>query len=148
MKYEPLEFISNQRALEIMKNGTIDELRVLPFSMGEYCDDWKFAQNLCVKLLNHSDEQVRANAVCGLSYIARNHRMLDKKQIENLVFRIFKASADKHCEEKIREAIHDIYIFMKWRPSLRILPHWIEFKLHSLPDWIEYIKLSIKSLIR
>lgn len=38
----------------------------------EYFKEWRQAQDICIHLLFHPDVAIRANAVLGLSYIARN----------------------------------------------------------------------------
>ena len=55
---------------------------LLPLSIGEYAQYWKRAQDICVKLMEHSNPAIRANAALGLAYIARNHRKLDKRIVK------------------------------------------------------------------
>lgn len=145
MKYKPLPFITQEAALRILKNGNADELRILPLSLGEYCEDWKFAQDICLELLNNADDQTRVSAAYGLSYIARNHRMLEKKSVEEIIFRAYRNPANKQLKEDIKFAICDIYLFMKWKPSLRVLPDWLIF---TVPPRIEFIILITKDFFK
>ncbi len=38
---------------------------ILPISLGEFFPDWKFAQDTCLKLAEHEDPAIRANAILG-----------------------------------------------------------------------------------
>ena len=148
MKYEPLPFLSNETALEILKNANPNELKVLPFSLGEYCEDWKFAQDICIELLNSPHLDVRVNAVCELSYIARNHKMLEKKRIESIIFRTYRNPANQPFKDDISISIHDIYMYMNWKPSLRVLPNWIAYKRSCIPEYLRFIGLCIKDYFK
>lgn len=144
MKFEPLPYISEQDALQILKNGKMDDLRVLPFSLGEYCENWEFAEDICAELIKHTDLDVRVNAVCGLSYVARNHRKLHKERVENLIFRAYREPDNRSRKDDIRFSIDDIYLFMGWTPSFRNFPHWLMYKLPSIGDKFQWMGLVIK----
>ena len=75
--YKPLEPLSKLEIKKRLERGKEDELVLLPLSVGEYAESWKEAQDVCLKLMEHNNAAIRANAALGLAYIARNHRMLD-----------------------------------------------------------------------
>lgn len=91
------------------------EFFTLPFSLGEYAydkEDFYYAENILIKLMEHSDNNVRANAVLGVAYLARNHKKLTNK---NKIIKIIKKELKENTEykERIEDAIDDINIFLK-----------------------------------
>lgn len=110
--YEPLMPISYELAQEQLKNGNEDELLLLPLRVGEYIAYWDSAQDICVKLMEHSNPAIRANAALGLSYIARNHGKLDKRIVKPYLLKELREN--KEFNWRIRDAIEDINLFMSW----------------------------------
>src|SRR5438270_9357166 len=43
-----------------------------------YDDDWRYAQDLCIRLSTHRHFNVRGNAVLGFGHVARVHGKLDQ----------------------------------------------------------------------
>lgn len=87
MIYKPLRKLSDSQILIMIEHGNISELNDLPLSVGEYHPDWKFAQDVCVRLSDHYDALVRAKAVLGLAYIARTKGILDRNIVKPIVLR-------------------------------------------------------------
>lgn len=118
MRYEPLDYISQEEAEYILKSNDIEKLRILPLSIGEYCGDWKFAQDICLLLTKYSDEELKANAILGLSFIARNHGILEKKPVEKSILRVMRSDLDFKSLDRVLYSAEDIYLFMRWKQSL------------------------------
>jgi hypothetical protein len=110
--YRPLELLSDNEINEILDEGDLDKLVLLPLSIGEYHCNWKYAQDLCAKLSTHEDERIRANAVLGFAYIARTKGMLEKHIVKPIILR--ELSENKNYKWRIIDAIDDINLFMKW----------------------------------
>lgn len=53
--YRPLIPISSELAQAQLRNGNEDELVLLSLNVGEYAKIWKSAQNICIKLIEHSN---------------------------------------------------------------------------------------------
>ena len=87
--YQPLPVIEDKKIERILQLGNIDELMILPLSVGEYHEDWKTAQNVCVELSNRSDERVRANSALGFTYIARTKGKLEKHIVKPILLELF-----------------------------------------------------------
>ncbi len=110
--YKPLQKLHNEEIQAILESGSIEELVLLPLSVGEHHSSWKEAQDICVELTNHSDERVRANAALGLAYIARTHGKLEKHIVKPVLLKLLN-----ECQEyrwRIIDSIEDINIYMKW----------------------------------
>ena len=86
-------------------------------ALGEYCEDWKFAQDVCLGLVENQDERIRVNALLGLSYIARNHCKLEKNKVYIAAKKVLKSKMTMANTYRAFDAIDDIYIFMKWRKN-------------------------------
>lgn len=114
MKYEPLNIVSKNEAQNILDNGNNMQLKLLPLSLGEYCEDWEFAQEVCFKLTDNNDTEVRANAILGLSFIARNHKKLKRECVERLISKVLKTDLDDFSLDRVKIAIEDIYLYMNW----------------------------------
>jgi hypothetical protein len=111
--YEPLPQYNINEIRQILNTGTIEEIRILPLSVGEYVENWKEAQDICVKLSKHEDEEVRANAARGLGYIARTRRKLEKHIVKPILLKLLNECTGI-AKEYVMDAISDVNIFMEW----------------------------------
>ena len=109
--YEPLpEYRTTDEIAAILKDGSYQELLVLPLAVGESWPDWKYAQDLCLQLADHEDEAIRANACLGLAYIARTKGQLEKHRVKPVILRELRRQQEH--KGRIEDAIGDINIFM------------------------------------
>ncbi len=114
MTYEPITYFSVEDINNAIKNNDIEKLELIPLSVGEYCMNWRKGQKLCLLFLKKYDtERIRANAVLGLSYIARNHRRLDKWKVLPFLKKEYKTN--KKFSGIICNAIEDIFLFLHWK---------------------------------
>ena len=49
--YKPLDRLSKSQIMEQLEKGTEADLIQLPLSVGEYSDNWKDAQDVCLKVI-------------------------------------------------------------------------------------------------
>ena len=89
----------------------IDEIKIVPLSVGEYCENLDYAEDVCIYVyVNYADEEVRANAILGLSYLARRFNFLSSKVIPYLQMEYNRSTKYR---ERIIFAIEDIELFTK-----------------------------------
>jgi len=118
--YKPLPVITDKmQALEILKNGNHEDLMLLPLSLGEYFPDWKFAQDICLKLAGSEDTAIRANAVLGLAYIARTRGLLEKHLVKPVILRELRENSEYRW--RIGDSAEDINKFLKWNLAYKSL---------------------------
>lgn len=117
--YKPLEILSDEDIDRILTEGKIDEMIVLPLSVGEYHSNWKFAQDLCAKLSEHPDARVSANAILGFAYIARTKGKLERHIVKPIVLKALRENTEFNW--RIVDAINDINLFMKWNIGKKVL---------------------------
>lgn len=95
-----------------IEGKSIDDLILLPLSMGETCPSWKKTQDICVILSNHDDERVRANSALGLAYTARTKRRLEKHIVKPVLLNLLKTTNE--YQWRIIDSIEDINYYLKW----------------------------------
>ena len=115
MLYQPLAEITYQEALAQLENGDEETLLLLPLRAGEYIEQWREAQDICLRLADHPSAAIRANAILGLAYTARTKGMLDKRIVKPYILRELRTNEEYRW--RIEEAIEDINIFLKWNIS-------------------------------
>ncbi len=86
----------------------MEELLILPLAVGENFPDWKYAQDVCLQLAEHSSDKVRANACLGLAYVART-----KQRLENPVL-LRELRCQTEFRWRIEDAIKYINHHLKW----------------------------------
>jgi len=117
--YEPLPYYSINEVRQIIKTGSIEDIRILPFSVGEYAKNWKEAQDICVELSTHEDELVRASTAMGFAYIARTKRKLEKHIVKPILLKLLRECIE--YKWMVIDALSDIKIFMKWNIGERAI---------------------------
>lgn len=106
---EPLVY---KEALELLKNGSDEELCLLGVRAGLYIDNWREAQDICLRLFENNDPRIRRNAVVGLMHIARIHGRLDKRLVKPYLIKELRDNIEfREYEEML---ISDINMFLKW----------------------------------
>lgn len=103
--------------LRILDNGDSEELRFLGIAVGLNYSDWKFAQDICLRLADNDDALVRANAIFGLAHIARTKQKLDKRVVKPIVLRELRYNYVN--QSTILDAIDDINLFRGWSLALK-----------------------------
>src|SRR5213078_2800281 len=57
-------------------------------------EDWRYAQDLCVRLSSHPHPNVRGNAVLGFGHIARVHGQLDRAVVQPIIQTALRDESD------------------------------------------------------
>lgn len=117
--YQPLQILSEDEIERILADDNIQELITLPLSVGQNHPKWKVAQDLCIKLSEYPDTRVRANAILGLSYIARTKGELDKYVVKPVILRALREETE--YKWRVIDALEDINLFMGWNIGTKIL---------------------------
>ncbi len=85
--YCPLPVLTHRQEVEeLLFSGSMEDFLILSLTLGEHFPDWKYAQDVCLRLAEHPSDKVRANACLGLAYIARTKQRLEKHLVLNLFF--------------------------------------------------------------
>lgn len=71
-------------------------------------ENWKWVQEMCLKLLDNKDEDIKGLAVTCIGHIARIHGKIDK---EKVLKAFFDRKGDKTIAGRIEDAMEDIEMF-------------------------------------
>jgi hypothetical protein len=111
--YRSLPILGQKEEIEeLFSSGTIEELLTLSLAVGANFSDWKYAQDLCLRLAEHSSDKVRANACLGLAYVARTKQRLEKHLVKPILLRELRSQTEFRW--RIEDAIQDINRYLKW----------------------------------
>jgi hypothetical protein len=111
--YRALPLLHRKDEIErLLSSGTIEELLILSLAVGENYPDWKYAQEICLRLAEHPNDQVRANACLGLAYIARTKQRLEKHLMKPILLRELRCQ--REFRWRIEDAIEKINRYLKW----------------------------------
>ena len=111
--YQPIQHMSRA---EINSAITADEPRLLScavLSAALYDNDRQWAEDICVRLADHHDPNVRGNAILGFGHIARIHRSLNAR-VKPLLERAL-CDEDSYVRGHANDATDDVEHFLKWK---------------------------------
>ena len=77
--------------------------------MAEYHPNYLFAQDLCFFLLDNENEEIRGNALLGLSFIARRFKQLDVDTLISML-RKYRFTSPK-VKSRAEDAFEDNSLF-------------------------------------
>lgn len=105
---------SDSEIWEAIKNDDREALILIPMKLGLCHDNWRFTQEVSVRLAEHPDEDIRGNSMRGFAYTAMNHGKLEKNIVKPVLLRALKDSSDwvNSCAQ---DAIDDVNNYMGWR---------------------------------
>jgi hypothetical protein len=111
--YKPLPILNKKEEIEnLLSYGTVEDLLVLPLAGGENFPDWKYAQDICLRLADHPSDKVRANACLGLAYVAKTKQRLEKHLVKPILLRELRCQTEFRW--RIEDSIKDINRHLKW----------------------------------
>src|SRR5262245_8781008 len=112
MKYEPIPQMTRAEINSAILRDDSERLVYAALSAAFYVDDSHWVQNVCVRLAEHPNANVRGNAIEGFAHIARIHRSLDAC-VKPLIERAFY-DEDSLVRMKAHDAADDVAHFLKW----------------------------------
>jgi len=110
---------SKEEVKNILMENNKDELEKLGIAVGLCCPDWKYAQDICLLLIENEESVVRANAILGLAHIARTKGQLDKRLVKPIILRELRFNENNRST--ILDAIQDINKFLGWSIGLKLV---------------------------
>lgn len=114
MIYQEPQPVLDQEAVDAIAKDDIERLRILPIQLGFNHENWRFIQDVCVRLSEHRDPWVRSNSLLGLSYAARFRGRVEKNIVKPVLLRALR-DEDARVASVARDAIDDINRLMRWR---------------------------------
>ena len=114
MKYEdPGEYSIDEVEAAILADR-VEELIQMVVSVSMYANDGAWAESVCLRLANHSNHNVRGNAILGFGHIARVHGNIENAEVEKL---LKNALLDEHSyvRGQAHAAADDLDHFLGWQ---------------------------------
>src|SRR5690349_17057152 len=84
-RYEEIPKWSHEQVEQALRDDNPEALRYAAVAISMYDRDWRYAQDLCVRLSSHPHVNVRGNAVLGFGHIARVHGQLDRALVQPII---------------------------------------------------------------
>ncbi len=106
--------MSDREVIAAINRDDVDVVRQIPIRLGFNHENWKFIQDVCVRLSGHRDAFVRSNSLLGLTYAARFRKRVEKNIVKPVLLRALK-DADPDVAGTAQDAIQDINRLMGWR---------------------------------
>lgn len=105
---------SDSDVYEAIKTNNEEVLKLLPIKLGFNHGNWKFVQDICVLLSEHSHPDIRGNSLNALGYVAMNHKKLEMNIVKPVLLRGLD-DENEWVRGKAQDAIDDINLYMKWK---------------------------------
>ena len=83
--YVPIPKFTKTEMQKAIDENDIEKLIYIPLFASLYYEDRDFAEEICIKLANHPDDNIRANAIEGFEHIARIDGKLDIEIIKPII---------------------------------------------------------------
>ena len=65
--YRAPRAVLDREAMDAIARDDVERLVTLPIDLGFHHENWRFTQDICVRLSGHRDWRIRANSLQGLS---------------------------------------------------------------------------------
>ena len=113
MHYEPIPIWTPTDIEAALVRDHPPELCLAVLSAALYGTDPVWSESICVRLAQHSDENVRGNAVLGFGHIARLHGRLTRSLVQPIIEQAL-ADQSAYVRGHADSAADDVKTFLKW----------------------------------
>jgi hypothetical protein len=114
MKYEKINQLSPAEIETAISRNNSDDIVYAVLSAALHSEDAAWAEDVCVRLAAHENENVRGNAILGLGHIARIHGQLTEARVRPLIESAFE-DASAFVRDHAESAEDDVKLFLGWR---------------------------------
>ena len=111
--YEEPREITEEEVFDAIKRDDIERLIRIPIQLGFHHGNWKFIQDISIRLTEHHNAGVRANAFFGIEYAARFRGRIEKNVVKPVLLRGLR-DPDPRVADRARETIDAINHLLKW----------------------------------
>jgi hypothetical protein len=111
--YEEPKPTAESEVFDAIRRNDVERLLMIPIELGFHHENWKFIQDISVKLSEHEDPRVRANALFGIEYAARFRGRVEKNVVKPVLLKALR-DQDALVSERARDTIDSINHLMGW----------------------------------
>jgi hypothetical protein len=112
-KYEEISPSDHQAVEQALRDDVPEVLWRVVIAVSMHDDNWRYAQDLCIRLAAHAHFNVRGNAVLGFGHIARVHGQLDQALVQPIIQAALHDPSD-YIRGQAVSAVDDTEFFLKW----------------------------------
>ena len=127
--YHPVPGFTNEEIKSAIQEDNVELLKEIAYAVGYRSTDWKYSQDICIQLSNHSDKTVRELAILGLFYVALFQKKLDKRLVKPVLLR-----ALRDPEVEVRERAEDLIPQINWKMNWNIANYHKKEKTIGIDD--------------
>lgn len=113
MLYQRIEELTRPEIEAALLRDNPNELSLVVLSVALYGAAF-WAEDICLHLATHKQENVRGNAVLGFGHIARIHRQLSRDKVKPLLESAFQDKS-AFVRAQAEAARNDVEVFLGWR---------------------------------
>lgn len=112
--YEEPKPSTESEVFDAIRRNDVDRLLMIPIELGFHHENWKFIQDISVRLSEHEDSRVRANALFGIEYAARFRGRVEKNIVKPVLLRALR-DQDSHVAARALDTIEAVNHLMGWK---------------------------------
>lgn len=105
---QPNKGLSKEQVLEQLKSNEVSTVTNALLYAALNFNDWTWIQDECLKLVNHSNIDIKGLAVTCLGHLARIHSSINKAKVLPV---LFDKLNDKDISGRAQDALDDIKMF-------------------------------------
>lgn len=114
MKYHDVEPISREEAERRIAGADVNAACHALVGLAFHDEDWRYLQDLCLRLLAESNPDLRGLAITCLGHVARIHGKLDLEIVEPILERLHD---DPSLMGLVEDTFDDIRIYITEKDS-------------------------------
>lgn len=107
--FQDIQPISKTDASKIFSSGNSEEICNALVAIAFYENDWRWAQNMCLELLENNDVGIRGLSATCLGHIARIHEKID---VDKVVNALRNHLTNSEIKGQVEDALDDINTFV------------------------------------
>ena len=111
--YREPQPISEKEVFDAIRQDDVERLMRIPIELGFHHDDWRFIQDISIRLSDHADPRVRRNSLFGIEYAARFKGRVEKNVVKPVLLRALN-DPDGEVSDMARETIDAVNHLMGW----------------------------------
>lgn len=113
MKFQDLEQFSISDVNAAIKRNDPRELQLVSVTVALSSNDRLFAEDVCLRLVSHTNNKVRGNAVMSLGHIARRFHSLTEHVVKPVIEAAL-SDTDEYVRTHAKAAADEIHQFLHW----------------------------------
>ena len=121
LKYEEIPKWTRDAVEQALRDDDPNFLLQAVVAIAMHDADWRYAQDLCVRLSSHPHFNVRGNAVLGFGHIARVHGRLDRAIVQPIIVAALH-DANDYVRGHGVDAADDTTHFLGWQYDRESVP--------------------------